>query len=274
VNDNTKKAEQGNQKLWDEVAPVHFEAYQEVNMLREGKNVLDEIELREVGEVRGKTLLHLQCHIGTDSLSWERQGASVTAIDFSEQSIHYAKRLRDELGLKTNFIHSNVYDLPKVLDQQFDIVYTSRGVLCWLRDIEAWAQVIAHFLKPGGVFYIMESHPICYTLDEEPPSEINFKYPYFHTLEPIIFDDDEPDYADEHYNPKNPSYEWSWSLGEIVNALLKAGLQIELLNEYDRLFYKPFPSMEEHPEAERWYWLPQYADKIPLLFTLKARKVK
>jgi SAM-dependent methyltransferase len=263
-------AEQANQNLWDEFAPVHARSYQEIDILREGGIVLDEIELREIGEVSGKSLLHLQCHIGTDTLSWARQGAVVTGVDFSEESLAVARRLQQELGLEAAFLHANVYDLRTVLHDQFDIVYTSRGVLCWLRDLDEWARIIAHFLKPGGFFYLMETHPFCNMLDDPKPGELTFAYSYFHTPEPTRWVDDGPDYADESYTPKQPSYEWDWSVGDILNALLKVGLHLEFFNEYERLFFKLFSGMLNC--SERWYWLPEHAGKLPLLLTLRARK--
>jgi ubiquinone/menaquinone biosynthesis C-methylase UbiE len=266
----TKKAEKLNQELWDEVAPVHFKAYKEVQLLREGGSSLDEIELREMSEVRGKTLLHLQCHIGTDTLSWARQGAVVTGVDFSTQSIAYARQSQQELQLPATFLVCNVYDLPLVLQERFDIVYTSRGVLCWLKDLDQWAQIVAHFLKPSGFFYIMETHPLCNVFEETKPDELAIAYPYFHTPEPTLWDEAQPDYADDKYIPQHPSYEWSWSIGDILNSLIKAGLQIEFFNEYERLFFKRYPGMVEYPE--RWFQFPQFAGKLPLLFTLKARK--
>jgi ubiquinone/menaquinone biosynthesis C-methylase UbiE len=266
-----EQAEKCNQELWDEIAPIHAKAYKEVDILKEGGIVLDEIELREIGEVEGKTLLHLQCHIGTDTLSWARQGATVTGVDFSEKSLACARQLQQELQLDATFVHANVYDLRTVLDDQFDIVYTSRGVLCWLRDLEEWARIIAHFLKPGGIFYMMEAHPICNVFDEAKPGELAIVHPYFHTPQPTLWADPSPDYADESYIPQHPSYEWNWSLSDILNALLKAGLLLESFNEYDRLFFKCFPGMVNC--SERWYCFPQYARKLPLLFTVRARKL-
>jgi SAM-dependent methyltransferase len=263
-------AEQANRAFWDEVAPVHVSAYQEVAMLRAGQSVLDPIELREIGDVTGKTLLHLQCHIGTDTLSWAREGATVTGVDFSAESLRWARRLRDELDLPATFIHANIYDLPEVLDGAFDVVYTSRGVLCWLRDLTAWGRIIARYLKPGGIFYIMEGHPILTSLEETEPGRLDFTYGYFHNPEPIKWDAEGGDYADADYVVQNPSYEWSWSIADILTALLDAGLHIESFNEYDRLFFKVFPSMA--PCSERWYRMPGYEGKLPLLFTLKARK--
>ena len=177
--DTCPNAEKFNQDLWDEVAPVHLRSYKEVEILRKGGIALDEIELREIGEVRGKTLLHLQCHIGTDTLSWARQGATVTGVDFSAQSIACAKQLQQELGLEASFLCANVYDLPTVLHKSFDIVYTSRGVLCWLKDLDEWARIVAHFLKPGGIFYIMETHPLCNIFEEAQPGKLDHRLSLF-----------------------------------------------------------------------------------------------
>jgi SAM-dependent methyltransferase len=265
-----EQAEESNRALWDEIAPVHFNAYREVDILRRGGIALDELEVQEVGEVKGKTLLHLQCHIGTDTLSWARLGAIVTGVDFSPQSLAYARQLQQELGLDATFIESNIYDLPQVLDGQFDIVYTSRGVLCWLRDIDAWARIIAHYLKPGGPFYIMESHPLLNVLEETAPGQLSIVHPYFHRSEPTLWDDQSGDYADESYIAQHPSYEWDWTLSDIVSALLKAGLNLESFGEHDRLFDRRFPGMMEC--APGWFQMPEYAGKLPLIFTLRAKK--
>jgi SAM-dependent methyltransferase len=247
-----------------------MKAYKEVALLRAGSEILDEIELREIGEVRGKTMLHLQCHIGTDSLAWVRRGAIVTGLDYSSESIACAERLKTELGLQARFVRANVYDARSAIDEEFDLVYTSKGVLCWLRNLDEWGRIVAHFLKPGGTFYMMESHPILNALEEKPAGELFFAHHYFHRDEPTVWDDDGPDYADADYVPQHASYEWDWTVADIVNALLGAGLRIELLNEYDRLFFRRFPSMET--EDGRWFRLPGSSDKLPLLLTIRARK--
>jgi SAM-dependent methyltransferase len=265
-------AEQTNQARWDELAPVHLASYREVDILRQGRIALDEIELREVGDVRGKTLLHLQCHIGTDTLSWARQGAIVTGVDFSGQSIACARQLQRELQLEATFVQCNVYDVRSVLQQPFDIVYTSRGVLCWLSDLEEWARIVADMLKPGGTFYLMESHPILNIFDDERPGPLTIIYRYFNLPQPTLWDEANPDYADHDYICDGPSYEWDWTVSDIVNSIIKAGLRLEFVNEYERLFWKRFPGMVE--KRERWYWFPEYEGKLPLLFTLKAAKPK
>lgn len=266
---NFEYAEKSNQQLWDELTPVHVKSYNSINTLKKGGVAVSEIERRELGEVNGKTLLHLQCHIGTDSLSWARLGAKVTGIDFSEQSIAYANQLKKELELEATFLQSNVYHLRENLQGEFDIVYTSKGVLCWLRDLDEWGRIVAHFLKPGGTFYLMESHPVCNIFNYDKPGDLEIIYPYFHSAEPIV-EDNVSDYEDHTYIRKNASYEWFWSVSDILNALIKAGLTIEMFNEYDKLFYRAFPDIVEDDDG--WFYLPKYVKKVPLMFTLKARK--
>src|SRR5262249_20693055 len=142
---------------------------------------LDAIEQAALGDVTGKSLLHLQCHFGLDTLSWARQGARVTGVDFAEDAVREARALAGVLGLQGTFVHSDIDDLPQRLDVTFDIVFTSHGVLCWLPDLERWAHVIAHFLRPGGLFYIIEAHPFALVFDDERKDrELRPRYPYFH----------------------------------------------------------------------------------------------
>ncbi len=261
--------EETNKKLWNELTDVHIKSYG-VNEFKKGKSTLDKIQLEEIGNVKGKLLLHLQCHFGLDTLSWAREGAIVTGVDFSEKSIEYANQLRKELDIKSRFICCNIYDLKKRLVEKFDIVYTSQGVLCWLKDLNEWAKLIHHFLRPCGIFYIMEGHPITHIFDDTRRGKLEIIYPYFHGKEPTKWDNDYPDYSDETYIPKNSSYQWQWSLNDIINSLIKAGLRIEFMNEFDKLFYKEFPDMK--CDENGWWYLLDYRNKIPLMFTLRARK--
>ncbi|HDS09077.1 MAG TPA: methyltransferase domain-containing protein [Firmicutes bacterium] len=183
-----------------------------------------------------------------------------------------ANKIKDELGLAADFICCNIYELKEHLDKKesFDIVYTSQGVLCWLKDLNVWAELISYYLKPGGIFYIMEGHPFSMVFNDEKPGTLEVVYPYFHSQEPVKWDDNYPDYSDDSYVPQNPTYEWTWSLSDIINALINAGLTVLDLNEYDKLFYKAFPGMVQ--DEEGWWILPKYRDKVPLTFTLKCRK--
>jgi 2-polyprenyl-3-methyl-5-hydroxy-6-metoxy-1,4-benzoquinol methylase len=152
-----------NRELWDAWTKIHVDsAFYDVPSFRDGARPirLADYEREEVGTVEGRTLLHLQCHFGLDTLSWARLGATVTGMDFSEEAIAAARALAAELGIAATFIASDLYRLPEVLDEQFDIVYTSRGVLGWLPDIAAWGRVAAQFVRPGGFLYVTEIHPV------------------------------------------------------------------------------------------------------------------
>ncbi|MBD3191228.1 MAG: methyltransferase domain-containing protein [Candidatus Heimdallarchaeota archaeon] len=263
-----------NRKLWDEFAKLHFQTENEeynVKAFLQGETTLKPYELEEMGDVQGKTLLHLQCHFGLDTLSWAREGAIVTGIDFSGEAIKFAKFLTKEVDLKANFIQTNLYDLPDILSEQFDIIYTSIGVLCWLNDLKRWAEIIAHFLKPEGFFYIAESHPFSHVFDNEHKTELQLKYDYFHNPEPMEFIADGSYARDDVKIKPHIEYEWSHSLSEIINSLISAGLKIDFLHEY------PFSPMNPYPFAEQgadgYYRLKNQKAEIPLFFTLKATKI-
>ncbi len=270
----TKKYFDANKELWDEFANLHYHGKTDgydVEAFLDGQTTLKPYELKEMGNVKGKTLLHLQCHFGLDTLSWAREGAIVTGIDLSSEGIRIAKLLAERAKLKGNFFESNLYDLPNVLSGKFDIVYTSIGVLCWLNDLEKWGKIIASYLKPGGFFYIAEIHPFSMVFDNETKGIENLQihYNYFHNPEPMEFTADGSYASDKKIEPKK-EYEWSHSMSDIVNSLIKAGLTIEFLNEYNFSVWKQFPFME--PSDDGYYRLKNQKADIPLLFTLKATK--
>lgn len=169
-----------NRGYWDEATRLHLRGdLYGVQEFKAGGCRLHRVEVEEVGDVRGKRLLHLQCHFGLDTLSWARHGAVVTGVDFSTESIAGARRLAGETGIQAEFVCSDLYELPETLPSfhSFDIVYTSYGVLCWLPDLASWAGVIARYLKPGGFFYIAEAHPSArmFPLDEDLPRTGGFR---------------------------------------------------------------------------------------------------
>lgn len=264
---------QANRQLWNAWTKIHENSafYDNAGFLA-GRSTLRAIELEELGEVRGKSLLHLQCHFGQDTLSWARLGAQVTGVDLADEAIKLAQSLAAQLNLPARFLRSDLYDLDETLNEQFDIVFTSYGVLAWLGDLTRWGQIIARHLKPGGTFYVVELHPISVTLDDDcPEAELRVRYPYFHTREPMRFDDS-ISYADpesRHAGPM-PNYQWNYSLSEVLNALLAAGLQIEFLHEFPFTVYCQLPFMEQSPDG--WWRLPAGLPEIPLLFSLKAVK--
>lgn len=258
----------GNRDLWNELTPIHARsAFYDVEGFKKGRNALESIELEEVGDVSGKSLLHLQCHFGMDTLSWARLGARVTGVDFSDESVGLARSFSEELGIRAEFICSDIYELPQVLHKKFDIVFTGRAP-CWLPDLTGWARVISQFVKRGGMFYIVEGHPSMMVYDDSNPAELRVRYSYFHKLEPSSFEP-EADYADKKVVVNHPSYEWWHGLGDIINALIGAGLRIDFLHEFPYIAYKQFPFMEEFKPG---HWrLP--GDPIPLTFSIKATKI-
>jgi 2-polyprenyl-3-methyl-5-hydroxy-6-metoxy-1,4-benzoquinol methylase len=268
--DNTKE-QQGNKAHWDEIAPIHLKSYGIEGLLGR-KSRIDEIEKRELYPVTGKEIIHLQCHIGTDTLSLALDGARVTGVDFSDKSIEIARELAERLKLDVEFLAANVLDLQTIVSKKFDIVYTSKGVLCWISDIDKWAETIAFLLKEGGVFYILEIHPLAAMYDDAAGDDLRIKYSYFHQSEPIHFEDDHADYSDGSYIPKNKTYEWAWPLSDIVNALIRHGLAIEFIHEHDKLFFKAFPGMAE--TGDGWWTLEKHKGMVPLTFSLRAKKGK
>jgi ubiquinone/menaquinone biosynthesis C-methylase UbiE len=257
---------------WNDRALIHAKStFYDVDSFRAGRQTLRDIELSELPDVAGKSLLHLQCHFGMDTLSWAKLGANVTGIDFSDKAIDLAINLSDELGLNARFVQSNVYDLPQVLDEKFDIVFTSYGVLCWLNDLQKWANVIQHFLKPGGVFLIVEEHPLMFILDEAcEPSLVKIGYSYF-SKEVLSFNDGHSYTGPEDKVENSLNYQWTHTLEEIISAVLKSGLQIQSFHEYPLVGYQKFNWLVQ--DGNGWWRLPPECKiDIPLLFSLKARK--
>ena len=261
---------QTNQENWNQLAESHFRSeFYNVASFKAGKLTLNSLEIQELGDVRGKSLLHLQCHFGMDTLSWSSLGARVTGVDYAENAIHLARQLSQETGLPGTFICSSVYDLPTVLDEKFDIVFTSGGVLCWLNDLKRWGEVIFHCLKPGGVFYIVEIHPFASIFrNEKDVTGLEVTYPYFFNPIPENYEA-EGSYATSesiHYT----AYEWAHPLSEIIQALLIPGLKLEFLHEFPFAGYQHFPFLVQ---GEDGFWrLPQHAESLPMLFSMKATR--
>ncbi len=260
---NTNKAN------WNERVAFHkkSELYG-LEKFKKGVNKLHSLEREELGEITGKSVLHLQCHFGMDTLSLEMLGAESTGVDFSEEAIKSAIELRDDLGMKSGYILSDIYSLPEKLDKKFDIVYTSYGVLIWLHDLKKWGEIINHFLKPGGFFYIAEVHPASMIFDNSGDvKRPEVKYPYFRKPEPLMFNE-EGTYADRNAKTvNNITFEWTHSLSDIFTALLNTGLKIEFFHEFDFTVWQQFSWMKK---SEDGYY--RMDEEIPLLFSLKAVK--
>ena len=260
-----------NYEWWNEAAVLHAESdFYDVNGFLQGKSTLMAVEQQKLGDVRGKKLLHLQCHFGMDTLSLARLGAEVTGVDFSDEAIRLAKSLNDKLGMSAEFVCSNVYDLKQNLSGQYDIVYTSYGALCWLNDLAGWAEIIDYFLKPGGMFLVVEGHPLAGAFDVE-DEQICIADTYFYDQIPYT-DSSDGTYAVPNANKKHQTTnEWSHSISEIMNVLWSAGLQITSFEEYPYSFYEKFVGMMEKTE-DGWWVFKNKKWKLPLMFSLTASK--
>jgi SAM-dependent methyltransferase len=256
-----------NLDAWNLMAGIHA-ASREYRLaeFKAGENVLKPIELREVGDVRGKSMLHLQCHFGLDTMSWARLGANVTGLDFSDQAIALARSISAELKIPARFLHSNIYDAPSALDEKFDIVFTSYGALCWLPDLARWAEIAAHFVKPGGFFYIAEFHPLTQmSANRAGTTELEFEISYFHNT--MREDPPGPDYSDPS-KTVSATHEWMYRLGDVVSALAATGLRIDFLHEFAGCIYRHFPFMKRGGDG-LWHI---EGDPIPTIFSIKATK--
>ncbi len=263
-----------NRSLWDAWTTVHATGdFYDLEGFKAGGVRIRPYEIDLLGEVTGRSLLHLQCHFGIDTLSWARLGARVTGADFSPAAIELARSLADELGFPdARFVCSNLYDLPDMLDGTFDIVYTSRGVLGWLPDIRAWARVVAHFLAPGGRFFITEVHPVIQAFEDEDvePGELRLRYPYWEHPDPLVFEV-KGSYADPDADVgEQAEHGWDHGLGEIVTALIDAGLRIETLVEHPFLDWKVGFLVDDGTGL--WRLPPGAGGELPLMFSLVAAK--
>ncbi len=255
-----------NRALWDERVPIHVGSdFYDVRRFLSGRSSLREFEPPEMGDVDGCTLVHPQCHFGLDTLSWARLGARVTGLDFSAPAVEAARSIAVQAGIEAEFVNANVYDAARALEgRRFDIVYTGLGAIIWLPDIDRWAQTMVSLLEPGGRFYLVEFHPITDVFADD---SLELRRSYF-DRGPHVYD--EPGtYADlsaptEH----NRSVEWSHTLGDVISALVAAGLRIEFLHEHDHTLFPRWPFLE-HDDAGI-YRLPAGMPSLPLMYSLRA----
>ena len=251
-----------NKANWDARVPVHVASrfYNVEGFIRGGSSLLP-LELAEVGPVRGKRLLHLQCHFGLDTLSWARRGAAVTGVDFSTAAIARARELSARSGVPGTFVLSDIYSLPRRLKERFDIVYASYGVLCWMGDLTRWFRVAAHFLKPGGFLYVTDDHPFAGMYDDSGKS---LQIDYFRT-EPLR-SPPAYTYTDGPKKKLPPTYEWFYTVSGLLDAVKGAGLGLEFFREHQFSAWRRFPGMKKGRDG---LWRGSGV-KLPLLFSLKA----
>jgi 2-polyprenyl-3-methyl-5-hydroxy-6-metoxy-1,4-benzoquinol methylase len=261
--DNTKGQFEANQALWNQKTEVHKDSdfYKNEEFLS-GASSLNEEEVEALGDVSGKSLLHLQCHFGQDTLSFARMGAQVTGVDLSNKSIDLANEQAEKIGVNANFVCCNVLDTREHLNEQYDIVFTSYGTIGWLPELKPWAEVIQQSLKPGGMFVIIDFHPVLWSLDDKFEQ---FGYPYFNRK--MIVEDTEGTYADTAAAIGGKSYSWNHSMAELFESLKTQGLTLETFNEYDYSNYNCFPNVKEFAQG-KWRF-PQHEDRIPYMYLQK-----
>ncbi|RSK34020.1 class I SAM-dependent methyltransferase [Hymenobacter metallilatus] len=255
-----------NRRLWNAKTDYHMQsAFYNVAGFRAGESSLNEVELGLLGDVAGQQILHLQCHFGLDTMSLSRLGGHVTGVDLADAAIDRARSLAAELQLDTQFICADVYALPQHLHQQFDVVFTTFGVLGWLPDMQQWAAVVAQFLKPGGRLILVEFHPVVWMFD---PHFTRIEYAYFNRE--TITETEVGTYAEPTAPIQETAVSWNHSLGEVVGALLGQGLALDHFEEYDYSPYNCFAGLEQ--VAERRYQLSALPGKLPLMYSVVARK--
>lgn len=255
-----------NRQSWNNRTDTHLnsEFYDLENFIK-GKTSLNSIELELLGDLSGKTILHLQCHFGQDTISLSRLGAEVTGVDFSDKAIESAKQIAKETHSNTTFICCDIYDLPNHLDKQFDIVFTSYGTIGWLPDIDKWSKIVSKYLKPNGQFVFVEFHPVVWMFDN------NFErieYRYFNSGS--IVETENGTYADKNADITQEYVMWNHGLSEVVNNLIKNGLEIKSLDEYD---YSPYNCFNKTIEFEPGkFRIEHLDDKIPMVYSIVAKK--
>jgi len=257
---------EANRESWNKRTAVHKDSsFYSLEAFKKGKSSLNKIELEEIGDVKGRSLLHLQCHFGMDTLSWQRLGANCTGVDLSDEAIKLARSINDELQLGSVFVCTNIYDLKENLEGQFDIVFTSYGTIGWLPDLDKWAAIIAHYLKPGGIFYIADFHPTLWMMDE---NFQNIKYDYFNTA--VIEEEKTGTYADKEAPIRFMEYGWNHPFSEIFSALIKNGLAIQQFHEFP---YSPYNCFNGVEQGDDGMWRIKGMDeKMPMMYSIKAVK--
>lgn len=270
-----ESARRANQENWEDRVPVHQEAYgleafddpeHLSDVVRDDLPVL--MPFLPSAVLVGIDLCHLQCHIGTDTVSWARAGATVTGVDFSPSALDAARKLARRVGVDATWVETDVLEARAAVDGDFDVVYTSIGTITWLNDLDRWAAQIVELLRPGGVFYIRDGHPALYALDESAPG-LTARYPYFATGHAQQWDDDTT-YAGAGRVAHARTYEWPHPLSEILGALLRAGLRLEYFDEGRTLPWRFSERMVDVPGG--YAWPEGDRDLVPCTYTIIARR--
>ncbi len=255
-----------NKNAWNQKTEIHIGSdFYDMPSFISGKNVLPDLDIEMLGNINGKDILHLQCHFGQDTISMSRMGANVTGVDLSDKAIETARKLATQCYTNTKFVCCDVYSAPQNISQQFDVVYTSYGTIGWLPDIQAWAKVVAHFLKPGAEFIFADFHPVIWMFDND-LKEVT--YSYFN--KETIVEEIQGTYADKNADITTKTISWNHGLSEVMQALINEGLEIVHFKEFDYSPYNCFSDMEEFEPGK--FRFAKYSNKLPVMYALKAIK--
>jgi SAM-dependent methyltransferase len=266
-----------NRASWDERVPAHVaSAGYQVDRFAADPGFLSEVvrfDRPRLGDISGLRGVHLQCHIGTDTVSLTRLGASMTGLDFSVPAVAAAQELAQRTGADATFVQGDVYAAPDLLGRgEFGLVYTGIGALCWLPDIRRWAEVVGALLAPGGRLFLREGHPMLWSLaDAREDGLLVVDYPYFERPEPNVFDDDGTYVSTDTVFQNTVTHEWNHGLAETITALMDAGLELTALAEHDSAPWEALPGMMEQSDDGEW----RLADRpwrLPCTYTLQAVK--
>ncbi|MFC7534696.1 class I SAM-dependent methyltransferase [Actinoplanes sp. GCM10030250] len=265
-----------NRANWDERAPAHAASPDyHVEDFATDPAYLSEVvrfDLPRLGDVAGLRGIHLQCHIGTDTISLSRLGARMTGLDFSGASLEQARVIADRAGAKIPFVQSDVYAARDVLEGDFDLVFTGIGALGWLPDIKRWARTVASLLAPGGRLFIREGHPVLWSLDyDRTDGVIALSEPYFEHAEPQVYDEGGTYVATDSEFKHTVTHEWNHGIGEIVTAVLEAGLVVTGLEEHQSVPWEALPGRMRLIDGGEWQLI-ERPERLPHTYTLQARK--
>lgn len=255
-----------NKAAWNSRTDHHINStFYDVEDFLKGESSLNEIELKLLGNIAGKNILHLQCHFGQDSISLARLGAAVTGVDLSDNAITIAIDLAKKTNAAATFICCDIYDLPKQLDKKFDIVFTSYGTIGWFPDLDKWAAIISSSLKPGGKFIFAEFHPVVWMFDNDFE-----KIAYTYAKSDPIIEVEEGTYADRTAPITTEMITWNHSISEVMTSLIQQGLEINSFEEFD---YSPYNCFNKTTEFEPGkFRIERFGNKIPMVYALSATK--
>ena len=266
-----------NLAAWDERAPAHARADgYKVKHFHEDAAYLSDVvsfDIPLLGDVSGLDGVHLQCHIGTDTISLARRGAHMTGLDFSGESLAQARALAEETGAEVDFVQSDVYAAVEALGRErFDFVFTGIGALCWLPDVRRWAQVVHDLLRPGGFIFIREGHPMLWAMDESVDDDLVAGYPYFEVPAPVTDEHDGSYLQVDTTFRADVSHSWNHGIGETVMALLDTGMELDLLAEHDSCPWEALPGKMAEGDDGEWRLL-ERPERLPLTYTLRAHRI-